>query len=361
MSVDGAEELESCWGCHAHERDDHYDGLVADAVAEAAVCTACHVPLARSGFDRSRLEGLPSPADHDDADYLLLGHGADATAYIARCATCHTEDRCVACHVDAGLDEIRAIPAAPREMDQPEWSHEYPTPGTHLVDAFDVAHAPGDEGAAECSTCHTSDDCLSCHIEPAPQPVDDLPGRTAVQAPGAYLHVEAPESHMTAFFMDAHSNLAAASPTTCASCHTETYCAECHDGPADGGYHPPAFVARHAGDAYGRAEECASCHSTAAFCRECHEDGGLGSTGRLGAGYHDAEPLWLLRHGGPARQSLESCASCHQQTDCVQCHGVLGAFQVSPHTEDFDAERAWARSPRTCIACHISNPIGGGG
>lgn len=359
MSVDAAEELESCWGCHAHERDDHYAGTPA-ASAEAALCTSCHVPLASSGFDRPRLEVLPEPDDHVSGDFLLEAHAVDAAADVARCATCHTSDRCVACHVDAGLAEIRAIPAAPPEMAQPEWGHEYPTPETHTVRGFDQAHPVGPDGAADCSSCHTTDDCLSCHIEPAPEPIGRLPTRAVAVAPGAYLDVEAPESHLTAFFMDAHANLAAAGPSTCASCHTETYCAECHDGPSDGGYHPPSFVARHAGDAYGRAEECASCHSTAAFCRECHESGGLGSAGRLGAGYHDAEPLWLLRHGGPARQSLESCASCHRQTDCVQCHGVLGSFQVSPHTDDFDAERAWARSPRTCMACHVSNPTGGG-
>ncbi len=160
--------------------------------------------------------------------------------------------------------------------------------------------------------------------------------------------------------MSAHSNLAATDPGNCATCHTETYCVACHDGPADGGYHPPSFVARHQADAWGRSSECATCHSTAAFCRECHEASGLGSRGRLEAGYHDAEPLWLIRHGGAARQNLESCASCHQQNDCVQCHGVLGSYQISPHTADFDAEAAWVRSPRTCIACHTSNPIGGG-
>ena len=143
-------------------------------------------------------------------------------------------------------------------------------------------------------------------------------------------------------------------------CHTESYCIECHDGPADGGYHPPSFVSRHAADGFARTAECASCHSTEVFCPACHDDLGLTGTGRLQAGYHDAEPIWLLRHGQSARQNLESCASCHTQTDCVQCHGVLSSFSVSPHSRDFDAAEAWARSPRTCLACHVRNPVGGG-
>jgi hypothetical protein len=69
--------------------------------------------------------------------------------------------------------------------------------------------------------------------------------------------------------------------------------------------------------------------------------------------------MWLLRHGQAARQNLESCTTCHKQNDCTQCHGVLGAFKISPHARNFDAERAWAQSPRTCLACHIRNPLEG--
>ena len=364
MSVDANEELDTCWGCHAHERGAHFEPVSAEEVP-AGTCEACHVPLANSGFDRPRLEGLPRPANHEGRDFVLEGHAVAVTEDPGRCATCHTADRCAACHVDAGLTEIGLIPSAPAEMDQPSWGSAYPAPESHGAAAWDMTHAPtrgrSVDAAAECSTCHTSTDCLSCHIEPAPDVVGELPTRGSVHAPGVVLDVRAPQTHDSYFFMSAHSNLAAADPATCATCHTETYCVDCHDGPGDGGYHPSSFVARHVAAAYGRAEGCATCHSTAAFCRECHEQSGFGSQGRLGAGYHDAEPIWLLRHGGAARQSLESCASCHQQSDCVQCHGVLGAFGVSPHTPEFDAVAAWARSPRICIACHTSNPVGGVG
>jgi hypothetical protein len=356
MAVTDATRLETCWGCHAHERDDHF------ADAPAAECATCHVPLASTGFSVDRLEALPLPADHEAPAFLAAGHGAAVAADAARCATCHTSDRCVACHVDPGLEAIASIPAGPADMEQPDWSSAYPTPGSHESIAFQAMHAPeGAEGVGECTTCHTSNDCLSCHVEPAPKPIDALLSRSESRAPGVHLEVTAPDTHASTFFLSSHANLAAADPGTCATCHTDTYCAQCHDGPADGGYHPTSFVSQHGADAWRRSTECATCHSTAAFCRECHEESGLGSQGRLEAGYHDAEPLWLLRHGGAARQSLESCASCHQQNDCVQCHGVLGAYRVSPHTADFDAEAAWAQSPRTCIACHTSNPLGGGG
>jgi hypothetical protein len=361
MSVDGTERLDTCFSCHAHERDDHFVPVGdAGAAGEAAACESCHVPLAESGFGMARLTALPTPADHDDPDYLLSGHSTAAGSEAARCATCHTADRCVACHVDPDRPEIWAVPAAPPGMEQPEWTATYPEPVSHEQASWSSMHVP-DGGAAECSTCHTRDDCMSCHLEPVPEVVASHPTRAASVAPGVVLDVDAPVSHESVFFAGAHGTLAAAEPGTCATCHTESYCASCHDGPADGGYHPTSFSWRHAAEAWGSEAECANCHSTAAFCRECHEESGLGSRGRLGAGYHDAEPVWLLRHGGPARQNLESCASCHSQRDCVQCHGVLGSFSVSPHTPDFDAEAAWARSPRTCIACHTSNPLGGGG
>ena len=371
MSVDDAEQLDTCWSCHAHARPDHFAAISTGApgppgepVATSA-CEACHLPLAESGFGRARLQALPRPAGHDDPTFLagpgVAGHADGVRQDLARCATCHTQDRCVACHVSPAVDEILAMPAAPPAMDQPEWGSEYPRPATHGAAEWLTTHAPGTDGPLECSTCHTSDDCASCHLEPMPDVVAALPARAETRAPGTMLQTHAPATHRSPFFTTTHATLAAAEPSTCSTCHTETYCVDCHDGPPGGGYHEPRFVARHQAEAFGRAEECATCHSTAAFCRECHQESGLGSTGRLGAGYHDAEPLWLLRHGQAARQSLESCASCHQQRDCVQCHGALGAFKVSPHTEDFDAAAAWARSPRTCLACHISNPLGGVG
>lgn len=194
-----------------------------------------------------------------------------------------------------------------------------------------------------------------------PAEVEALTDGNAARAPGVGLSRRAPGSHDSRFFPEAHGTLAASDGATCATCHTEAYCTDCHDGPPGGSYHPEGFTTGHAAVAFGRADECASCHETAVFCRSCHVESGLGSQGRLGTGYHDAEPVWLLRHGQAARQNLESCASCHQQRDCVQCHGVLGSFKVSPHRPGFDAEAAWARSPRTCLACHVGNPLTGGG
>ena len=350
MSVGPTERLDTCWSCHAHEADAHL---------ESPSCETCHVPLAESGFERRRIETLPKPEDHAAELFLSEHHGLEAAASTDSCATCHTAERCVACHVDASRPEIEAMPSAPPDMDLPEATARYPTPPSHADEGWLEAH--GDQAPVRtCNTCHTSDDCRSCHIEVVAELVEQLPARSDVRAPGVEITPRPPETHESMFFLQSHSVYAAADGPSCATCHTESYCVDCHDGPPGGSYHPQGFVSMHAADAFGRPQECASCHDTAAFCRACHEESGLGGVGRLGGGYHDAEPLWLLRHGQAARQSLESCASCHEQSQCVQCHGVLGAFKISPHGRDFDAPRAFSLNPRSCAACHVGNPLGGG-
>jgi len=279
---------------------------------------------------------------------------------VGRCVTCHTQERCVACHVDVEREAIAAFPAAPVGMRLPPAAVHYNVPADHGAADWLQAHGAG-ASRDTCATCHTANDCVSCHVQPVPDPIRALPARGDVVAPGVRLVARTPDSHERMFFMQAHSTLAAAGDASCATCHEEAYCVSCHDGPPDGGYHPTNFLSRHTASAFGRDAECTNCHNTQVFCRACHVQVGIvpAGGGRLGPGYHDDGPLWLLRHGQGARQNLESCQSCHRQVDCTQCHGVLGAFKVSPHSAGFDAERAWSRSPRTCLACHIGNPLNG--
>ena len=351
MAVSDTVQLDTCWSCHAHRASQHQVD---------AQCSTCHVPLAQTGFDLSRIESIPTPSDHDAPSFLATDHGTLVQQDASRCATCHTRQRCVACHVDADQqDAIAAMPAAPQTMALPVATAEYPTPDSHTAPEWLRLHGVS-ATRTDCATCHTRNDCVSCHVQPVLSVVLALPSADSVVAPGAKVEAHAPESHGRMFFMQSHPTLAAADAGSCSTCHEESFCVSCHDGPSkNSGYHPANFLARHEAEAFGRDAECSNCHNTEVFCRECHVENGLTATGRLGPGYHDASPLWLIRHGQAARQGLESCASCHKQTDCTQCHGVLGAFKVSPHSASFDAERAWARSPRTCFACHVGNPLEG--
>lgn len=348
MAVDDEPELETCFGCHTHEAEEHY----ADAE-----CASCHVPLAESEFPLARLTELPLPADHEAEGFI--GSHADPGLDFggARCATCHTQDRCLDCHVDAERAEIGEVPAAPSTMVLPATEAEYPVPGTHEASDFLRVHGIGIT-VGDCTTCHTQEDCASCHVTPTAAVIEDLPHRSEVRAPGAQLVRDDPESHESPFFIQAHSWLAGSQESSCATCHTQETCSACHNAPSQAVFHMDDFVLRHAADAYGQSSECANCHSLQVFCRACHQEAGLQGQGRLGPGFHDAEPLFLLRHGQAARQSLEACASCHAQTDCVQCHSETGAFQINPHGPDFDPNQARARNAAVCLACHLRIPGG---
>jgi hypothetical protein len=197
-------------------------------------------------------------------------------------------------------------------------------------------------------------------VTPAYDVVLSLPAREETAAPGVGTERQMPLSHASRFFEREHAAIAATGPQSCSTCHEKQFCTDCHEKPIQPSYHPRNFTAQHASAAYGRRLECSSCHEVRTFCRACHIQAGMQTEGRLDPGFHDAEPLWLLRHARAARQGLESCTACHNQRDCLQCHSTLGAFRVNPHGPDFDARRAHKRNPTICFACHVNDPLGGG-
>jgi hypothetical protein len=397
---------ERCFSCHAHAAREHF--------ADAA-CTTCHVPLAESRLPAARSAALPRPESHDDAAFLAGLHGRLAADRVEACATCHVREQCVGCHVAvAAGSPIDAIPAGAGRVAVAAIAARYPVPASHLAPEWEQRHGRAASPQA-CATCHTRESCAGCHLPPAPAPVAAMPRAADAAAPGAPILRRAPASHASPFFVTSHGPLAAARPQTCATCHVRAeFCTTCHEpaalaagaapaparagGPmtvdrqpspygdprvvaavrallaADtaaptraaqpqtrGGFHPANYMLRHSAEAFGRRLDCASCHSTELFCRDCHTSSGRGTTGRrLGPTYHDAEPVWLLRHGQAARQTLESCTSCHTQRDCMQCHAQTGAFRVSPHGPGFDARRAQRTNPQVCRACHLGDPLAGG-
>lgn len=349
MAVGPKPQMNTCFSCHAHKATSHYVD---------AKCSTCHVPLAQSGFTTEQIQELPEPADHRDSTFVLKGHGeAAATTY--RCATCHTRQRCLTCHVSGDRKEIEAMPVAPPGMKLPAEKAYYPVPPSHKDGKWLSEHG-AQAGGGRCNTCHTREDCLVCHVGNVPKQIFALTSRKHSLAPGVGVKKHPPPSHASRFFMKVHPTLASSDDRSCRTCHAESFCVDCHDGPSNGGYHPPDYLVRHPADAFARESDCSACHNTAVFCRDCHVKSGLSTTGRLGASYHTAEPLWLLRHGQAARQNLEACASCHKQRDCLQCHSALGAFKINPHGPNFDAARAWSKNPRICLACHLTNPLENG-
>jgi hypothetical protein len=378
----------TCLGCHAHQATAH---LV------DARCSTCHLPLAETQFDTARIVRLPIPPDHGAEDFLETTHAALAQREVTSCSTCHTRERCTSCHVNsARITAIAGIPAAPQRMALPRWTAEYPIPESHESPDWIDRHGRS-ATAASCGTCHTRENCESCHRTQQPPAVAGLVRRSDSPAPGvATMTAAAPTSHASPAFVRGHGVLAATASASCTTCHTRESCARCHDRTAlsdaaaannrngvtaahitadtvrrstrtsrpESEFHPPTFLLRHSASAYNRRLECANCHDVRVFCRDCHTQSGFSTavgTSRLTGAFHDAEPLWLLRHPRAARQSLESCTACHSQRDCLRCHSQLGAFRVSPHGDGFDARRAQKRNAVICFACHLDDPLRGGG
>jgi hypothetical protein len=131
----------------------------------------------------------------------------------------------------------------------------------------------------------------------------------------------------------------------------------CHQGNGQRLYHPFNFVARHPSEAYAHETNCASCHNTEVFCRSCHRDvaGIAADSKRRSGAAHAGQPLWLLQHGEAARRGMQSCASCHQQTDCLQCHSTVSG-RVNPHGPDFNAAQMEKKNPSLCAYCHVGKP-----
>jgi hypothetical protein len=349
-----------CLACHTPGRTDHLG-------APDSACARCHVTLARaSALPVDRIAKFPAPLSHRSPGFMGPGgHGALArpasgTIRVAQsCATCHAKEFCVACHVNA--PEVVSIQALESDTRSLRVRHELKAPASHRSGDFESGHGQqATKQGATCATCHTQESCQTCHRAESPRAVLALfragPGR----GEGAVTARRAPTSHVPGW-SERHAPVATVSMRTCTSCHTRDSCLACHrpDAARRGSYHPASYLTRHPADAYTRSSTCSDCHNTGEFCQQCHAQAGLSTKrGQLGpAGYHDGNRNFVLGHGRAARQSLESCVSCHVERDCLTCHSVVKGRGYNPHGPGFDPERMLRKNPSLCIACHgISIP-----
>lgn len=347
-----------CLECH---------GLPASHVDNAGTtCATCHTRLTdATGLTRADIADFPKPASHHAEDFALGGHGRGATvrgvtsgpaAIAANCATCHARNLCVSCHVNAR--EVPPIRALATDARVPARHRTVPAPASHTSPVFLRTHGNDAKQAnATCATCHARESCTTCHVNAVPKSANRLANTDTVgRAVGAVLTRTPPANHTTAF-RERHAADAGARPQSCATCHQRSMCLQCHrpENGAKNRYHPQNFLTRHPSSAYTREANCSDCHNPAQFCQSCHQQSGLVATAtRIGrAGYHDAYRGFSLGHGQAARQSLETCASCHAERDCTSCHSAVGGgFRFSPHGPGFNAARMQAKNPSVCIACH---------
>ncbi len=343
---------EGCLECHAHQADDH--------LSPAAECATCHIPLPEA--DRlpiQRIADFPWPASHDEPDFLRTHAPGTALEQIS-CGVCHAQETCERCHVNADrLEEITTLGRDDRvAILEADRLAQYPIPESHEASAWAWAHGESAfANPASCSNCHTQPTCTECHLDGGNRSatvIASLPQPIPGGAPGA----EMPPAEVHPFdFDERHATFAATGALQCQECHSQQYCSDCHAGADSRDFHPENFMERHAMEVFAGGANCQSCHSTEAFCRDCHEQTGVASQGRLDVAFHTAQPLWILSHGQAARIGLESCASCHRQTDCLECHSTFLGRGINPHGPGFDAEGMAARNRVTCRWCHLDDPI----
>ena len=343
-----------CLTCHGLPND-HFN-LPPDA------CAKCHVRLTDAQtLTAQDIAGFPRPRSHAAADFLLGGHGKLARtggtgqqAIASSCATCHSRNLCLSCHVNAPDSPV--ISALATDDRSPTYRGSQPVPDSHRDANFLRTHGrDARRGTLNCAACHARESCATCHVGVPPREVSALAPAGAGRAAGVQLTRKPPSTH-TGDFKSSHGPLASSRPATCETCHERSTCLECHraSGSRQSSYHPAGFLSRHPSSAYTREASCADCHNPAQFCQSCHQKSGLVAVARIGRrGYHDAFRGFSLGHGQAARQSLESCASCHAERDCTACHSAVGGgFRFNPHGPGFNAARARSKNPSLCIACH---------
>ncbi|MDX1577571.1 MAG: cytochrome c3 family protein [Gemmatimonadota bacterium] len=391
---------EICADCHAHEAPAH--------LASEASCVTCHRPIADvPEIATTRVAAFEQPPSHESGRFLFE-HGESAD--IETCAVCHARQSCTRCHLNAGdLPEIRFMQLDPRIAllvagEPPEW----PEPESHEPADWEFVHGEAvADGSEACANCHAEPSCRSCHGAAEIPQIASLPDPERVGLEGVFVARTRPPGHGPDFATQ-HGAAVAADMPRCASCHVETQCAECHDnqtrdargfapGVARGGarsagadregtrdaeersreptvrhldvlrgslppeprpgYHPENFLMRHGAEAFAIQTNCSDCHSTEVFCRDCHQGVGQSIGAGGGGAFHDAQPNWFFEHGRAARQAMESCASCHQQSSCLRCHSAKAGLRINPHGPGFDPDRVANRSTMSCGVCHNAGLI----
>jgi hypothetical protein len=356
---------ETCVGCHVHEATSH--------LAPTSPCATCHLPLVRAtALSDSAVAALPKPPSHASADFIT-SHGIGART--ETCATCHSRESCARCHVNAAtLQPIAALGSDARIARLLRGKPgAYPVPANHLRTDFVQAHGGlAVVNAQTCATCHAQVSCLACHMGSlGARTIGELPRGEPGGAAGVQLRAPVLGPPLSwpgpgiarvvrvhaLDFMQIHGPVASTGRLDCAGCHQQALCTSCHQGSGQRRFHPFNFVARHPSESYARETKCASCHNTEVFCRSCHRDvAGIGAASKRRAGTaHAAQPLWLLQHGEAARRGMPGCATCHQQTDCLQCHSTFGG-RINPHGPNFNAAAMRKRNPTLCSYCHIGEP-----
>jgi len=298
----------------------------------------------------------------------------------AECRTCHAIDRnkpdaaCAKCHAGyqpgGAVDRVYLTPP-PLKFDHS--AHKADCESCHPVRNVDLATTRELPTMTSCLSCHKDGaqerHCTDCHLA-------QLGGLIQTKFPhGDLVPVRSGlgDDHGPGFARD-HKQQARQVGATCTACHSQSECVDCHQGvvkPMD--FHPGNYLLAHVVDARRGRPDCSACHRFETFCVGCHEREGLGTRGNPGfdpvapaTRFHP--PNWsspqpdrtLNLHAQDARRNIGTCASCHREEDCTQCHSAEPGNMVkaSPHPSGWSGSarcRALDRgNRRMCLRCHVT-------
>jgi len=268
---------QSCAVCHARD-----------------FCVQCHVnapevqaiqALASDPRSLALKAALRAPESHRGGRFQSQ-HGPQARRDPSRCAFCHTQESCLACHRSRPT-VISDLPVAGPGRGTGA-QIERKKPASHGSDFADRHGPTAGATTSGCRNCHARSECLECH-RPA-------------TAGGAY---------HAAGFLTRHPASAFNRQTDCAGCHNQgAFCATCHkqaglvsSGRLQGGYHDAngAFVLNHGTAARQNIESCVTCHAER-DCLACHSAQSGRRFNPHGPGF-DAERL--------RRRNPQTCSACH--------------------------------------------------
>ena len=283
----------------------------------------------------------------------------------------HRELRCVRCHVNAGRSdatrdslippEASCAPCHDDSLDRTEPSAAR-CGLCHVGFREGEAPAASDFPAARLHFSHRTHvregvRCLTCHQGVERAEVADRNHLPRMR--------QCFECHAPAGF-----GVEGTASGACATCHLTLPDGRLRARFAEGDLNPPTWlfdmrhdhewVVRHRWVAADQGDTCASCHEES-DCADCHD--GRVRPRRIHPGDY------LTTHVAQARRDQPRCASCHQVSRfCGECHSRLGlsplsAPDVRTATRYHPPEAIWVRGPamhglearramNTCVSCH---------
>jgi hypothetical protein len=257
-------------------------------------CAQCHVnapevksiqALAPDPRSLALKAELKEPASHE-ASRFLSQHGGMAKRDPAKCAFCHTQESCLACHRSRPAVVLALPTSGPGRAVGARIERK--KPGYHTIDFADRHGSRASASPKTCNACHARPECLDCHRP--------NPGATGNYHPAG--------------FLSRHPAAAYNRQTDCAGCHNQAaFCATCHqqaglvaNGRLAQGYHDASasFLLNHGTAARQNIESCITCHAER-DCLFCHSVQGRRFNPH-GPGF-DAERL--------KKRNPQTCAACH--------------------------------------------------